>query len=157
MLHLSVSELRSKCLRVPTNNQRERGSKVCLLWGGLNKSHHIVPTALLVRVQCNAYSYIQRMKEIQLVTTAHMLSHTKYFSHWHQQGWHFLPTTETYFMTKKRESAFVCWILCLYSDSPETNTRRTGTLFKVPMWWIVTCLLIDLETEPERSHATTKQ
>ena len=37
---------------VPTNNQRGRGSRPCLLWGGLDKSRHIVPTALLVRVQC---------------------------------------------------------------------------------------------------------
>ena len=38
---------------VPTNNQRGRGSGPCLLWGGLDKSRHIVPTALLVRVQCS--------------------------------------------------------------------------------------------------------
>ena len=44
------SGLRNK--GVPTNNQRGRGSGPCLLRGGLNKSRHIVPTALLVRVQC---------------------------------------------------------------------------------------------------------
>ena len=36
---------------VPTNNQRGRGSGPCSLWGGLDKARHIVPTALLVRVQ----------------------------------------------------------------------------------------------------------
>ena len=36
---------------VPTNNQRGRGSWPCRLWGGLDKARHIVPTALLVRVQ----------------------------------------------------------------------------------------------------------
>ena len=36
---------------VPTNNQRGRGSGSCRLWGGLGKARHIVPTALLVRVQ----------------------------------------------------------------------------------------------------------
>ena len=37
---------------VPTNNQRGRGSGSRLLWGGLDKSRHIVPTALLVRMRC---------------------------------------------------------------------------------------------------------
>ena len=37
---------------VPTNNQSRRGSGPCRLWGGLDKARHIVPTALLVRVQC---------------------------------------------------------------------------------------------------------
>ena len=37
---------------VPTNNQRQRGSGPCRLWGGLEKARHIVPTAFLVRVQC---------------------------------------------------------------------------------------------------------
>ena len=37
---------------VPTNNQRGRGSGPCRLLGGLDKARHIVPTALLVRVQC---------------------------------------------------------------------------------------------------------
>ena len=36
---------------VPTNNQRGRESGPCRLWGGLDKARHIVPTALLVRVQ----------------------------------------------------------------------------------------------------------
>ena len=36
---------------VPTNNQRGRGSGPRLLWGGLDKSLHIVPIALLVRVR----------------------------------------------------------------------------------------------------------
>ena len=36
---------------VPTNNQRGRRSGPCRLWGGLDKARHIVPTALLVRVQ----------------------------------------------------------------------------------------------------------
>ena len=36
---------------VPTNNQRGRGSGPCRLWGGLDKARHIVPTALLDRVQ----------------------------------------------------------------------------------------------------------
>ena len=40
-----------KAERVPTNNQRGRGSGPCRLWGGLDKARHIVPTALLVRVQ----------------------------------------------------------------------------------------------------------
>ena len=37
---------------VPTNNQRGRRSGPCRLWGGLDRARHIVPTALLVRVQC---------------------------------------------------------------------------------------------------------
>ena len=37
---------------VPTNNQRGRRSGLCRLWGGLDKARHIVPIALLVRVQC---------------------------------------------------------------------------------------------------------
>ena len=37
---------------VPTNNQRGRRSGPCRLWGGLDKARHIVPTALIVRVQC---------------------------------------------------------------------------------------------------------
>ena len=44
----------STCLkaeRVPTNNQRGRESGPCRLWEGLDKARHIVPTALLVRVQ----------------------------------------------------------------------------------------------------------
>ena len=36
---------------VPTNNQRGGGSGPCRLWGGLYKARHILPTALLVRVQ----------------------------------------------------------------------------------------------------------
>ena len=36
---------------VPTINQRGRRSGPCRLWGGLDKARHIVPTALLVRVQ----------------------------------------------------------------------------------------------------------
>ena len=36
---------------VLTNNQRGSGSGPCRLWGGLDKARHIVPTALLVRVQ----------------------------------------------------------------------------------------------------------
>ena len=46
------SELRSDGWRSPTNNQRGRRSGPCRLWGGLDKARHIVPTALLVRVQC---------------------------------------------------------------------------------------------------------
>ena len=37
---------------VPTNNQRGRRSGPCGLWEGLDKARHIVPTTLLVRVQC---------------------------------------------------------------------------------------------------------
>ena len=37
---------------VPTNNLRGQRSEPCRLWGGLDKARHIVPTALLVRVQC---------------------------------------------------------------------------------------------------------
>ena len=37
---------------VLTNNQRGRRAGPCRLWGGLDKARHIVPTALLVRVQC---------------------------------------------------------------------------------------------------------
>ena len=36
---------------VPTNNQRGWGSGPCRLLGGLDKARHIVPTALIVRVQ----------------------------------------------------------------------------------------------------------
>ena len=36
---------------VPTNNQRGQRSGPCRLWGGLDIARHIVPTALLVRVQ----------------------------------------------------------------------------------------------------------
>ena len=42
----------SKAEGVPINNQREWGSGPCRLWGGLHKARHIVPIALLVRVQC---------------------------------------------------------------------------------------------------------
>ena len=34
------------------SNRHTRGSGPCLLWRGLEKSRHIVPTTLLVRVQC---------------------------------------------------------------------------------------------------------
>ena len=34
-----------------TNSQRGRGSRLCRLWGGLDKARHVTPTALLVRVQ----------------------------------------------------------------------------------------------------------
>ena len=37
---------------VPTNNQMGRGTGPCRLWGGLDITRHIVPTAFLVRVQC---------------------------------------------------------------------------------------------------------
>ena len=37
---------------VPTNNQRGQRSGPCRLCGGLNKARHVVPTALLVRMQC---------------------------------------------------------------------------------------------------------
>ena len=37
---------------VPTNNQRGQGSGPCRLSGGFDKARHIVPTALLARVQC---------------------------------------------------------------------------------------------------------
>ena len=36
---------------VPNNNQRGQGSGSCRLRGGLDKARHIVPTALLVRLQ----------------------------------------------------------------------------------------------------------
>ena len=48
----TVTELTSDGTGVPNNNQRGRGSGPRLLWVGLVKSRHIVPTALLVRVQC---------------------------------------------------------------------------------------------------------
>ena len=47
---------------VPTYNQSGRGSGPCLLWGGLDKSRHIVPTTLLVKVQCfmkNLYKAVE--------------------------------------------------------------------------------------------------
>ena len=37
---------------VPTDNQKGRRAGPCRLCGGLDKARHIVPTALLVRVQC---------------------------------------------------------------------------------------------------------
>ena len=37
---------------VPTNYQRGRSSGLCRLLGGLDQARHIVPTTLLVRVQC---------------------------------------------------------------------------------------------------------
>ena len=36
---------------VPTYNERGRGSGPCHIWGGLDKARHIVPYALLVRMQ----------------------------------------------------------------------------------------------------------
>ena len=42
----------SKAKRVPNNNQRGWGSGPCRLWGGLDKDRHIIPTALLVWMQC---------------------------------------------------------------------------------------------------------
>ena len=41
----------SKAEGVPTNNQIGLGSGPRCLWGGLDKACHIVPTALLVRMQ----------------------------------------------------------------------------------------------------------
>ena len=41
----------SKTEGVSTNNQRGRGSEPCRLRGCLDKARHIVPTALLVRLQ----------------------------------------------------------------------------------------------------------
>ena len=41
----------SRVEEVPTYNQRWQGSEPCFFWGGLDKSRHIVLTALLVRVQ----------------------------------------------------------------------------------------------------------
>ena len=38
-------------VRVPTNNDRGRGSGPCLPWGGLDKALRIVPTTLFLRVQ----------------------------------------------------------------------------------------------------------
>ena len=47
----SGSKPRLKNWGLLTNNQMDEGiSWLCLLWGGLDKSRHIVPTALLVRV-----------------------------------------------------------------------------------------------------------
>ena len=40
-----------KAEAVPTNKRRGRKSGLCRLWGGLDNARHIVPTALLVRVQ----------------------------------------------------------------------------------------------------------
>ena len=37
---------------VPTNNQRGQRSGPYRLLGGLDKARHVVPTALVVRVQC---------------------------------------------------------------------------------------------------------
>ena len=42
----------SRSKGVPTYNQRGWRSGPGLLWGALDKSRHIVPTALLVRMQC---------------------------------------------------------------------------------------------------------
>ena len=50
MLCPAESELRSDAEGVSTNNQRGQRSGPCQ--GGLDKARHIVPTALLVRVQC---------------------------------------------------------------------------------------------------------
>ena len=49
--HSLYASTGQKAKGVPTNNQRERGSGPCRLWGGLDKARHIVPTAILVRVQ----------------------------------------------------------------------------------------------------------
>ena len=38
--------------RFPTNKQRGRGSRPCVVSGSLDESRHIVPTDWLVRVQC---------------------------------------------------------------------------------------------------------
>ena len=49
---------------VRTNNQRERESGSCHLYGGLDKARHIVQTALLVRVQRlrnDLYSLLERI------------------------------------------------------------------------------------------------
>ena len=47
---------------VQTNNQRGRRSGPCRLWGGLDKARHIVPTALLVRVQCFRKSLLKAVQ-----------------------------------------------------------------------------------------------
>ena len=52
VLRPSGSEFRSEAEGIPTNNQRRQRSGPCRLWGGLDKARHIVPIALLVRVQC---------------------------------------------------------------------------------------------------------
>ena len=49
--HLEASS-GPKAEGVPTSNKKGGGSGHCLLWGGLDKARNIVPTALLVRVQC---------------------------------------------------------------------------------------------------------
>ena len=50
-MHSLYASSGPKAEGVSTNNQRGRGSGPCRLWGGLDKARHIVPTALLVRVQ----------------------------------------------------------------------------------------------------------
>ena len=48
MLRQSGSERRShRTTGVPPNNKREGGSGPCLLWGGLDRSRHIVPHRLV--------------------------------------------------------------------------------------------------------------
>ena len=50
-----VRQLRSKGCKSP-NNQKGQSSGPCRLCGGLEKVCHVVPTALLVRVQCSRKS-----------------------------------------------------------------------------------------------------
>ena len=58
---------------VPNNNQRGRGSGPCLLWGGLDKSRHIVPIAWLVRVQCFRKDlYMYKVVEGQSTRSVHV-------------------------------------------------------------------------------------
>ena len=42
----------SKVCRGPTNNQEGQRSRTCRSCGGLDKARHVVPTGLIVRVQC---------------------------------------------------------------------------------------------------------
>ena len=41
-----------RAVGVPTNNQRGQSSGPCRLCDGFDRARHVVPTALLVRVQC---------------------------------------------------------------------------------------------------------
>ena len=68
---------------VATNNQRGQRSEPCRLWGGLDKARHIVPTALLVRVQCFQVSLNSGFRwEVENVSANQRLGRPSCFSYW---------------------------------------------------------------------------
>ena len=80
--HSLYASSRPKAEGVPTNNQRGRGSGPCRLWEGIDKTRHIVPTALFVRVQClrnGMYKAVEgtctRLMVLSMISGSYLSSH----------------------------------------------------------------------------------